>query len=225
MVFPPSASNPATSGPGPPAGTATSASTPARSPAAPAAASTSTPKPKKVPAARYMHECDSPPPDRLSAVDPDLFFWHDARVLMFDIRRSKRFQDITIDEWQDACASKLNRSVVTFSPLITACLRCNSDIQFLGFLCQAKASSYYLVKYVAKEGLKPYNSLALMSTCLKKISVFPSVADDSGTDERTVKHAMQKVVNSINGATEIGAPLAALGLIGMPSNIFSHSFK
>lgn len=114
------------------------------------------------------------------------------------------------------------------------------DVEPLGSLCQSKSAwyvrmrflqaclnficSFYLIKYLAKDGNELANILSLVKAADEQIRKHPSVADDSGTETRRSQHLLTRLLNCVNGQVEVGGQTAALALLGFPSNIMSHGF-
>lgn len=84
--------------------------------------------------------------------------------------------------------------------------------------------SFYLIKYLAKDGNELANILSLVKAADEQIRRHPSVAEDSGTELRRSQHLITRLLNCVNGQVEIGGQTAALALLGFPSNIVSHGF-
>ena len=84
--------------------------------------------------------------------------------------------------------------------------------------------SFYLIKYLAKDGNELANILSLVKAADEQIRKHPSVADDSGTEVRRSQHLLTRLINCVNGQVEVGGQTAALALLGFPSNIMSHGF-
>jgi hypothetical protein len=129
----------------------------------------------------------------------------------------------SVDKYRNECVQGPNGSTVTYSPSITAALRCNTAIEPLGNAVQEKAGMFYLIDYVTKDGGdKPQQILSLLKAAKVHTNKHPSLAANSGTEERTAQHVLTRILNSSYGAKEVGAPVAALALRNFPSNIFSH---
>ena len=84
--------------------------------------------------------------------------------------------------------------------------------------------SFYLIKYLAKDGNELANILSLVKAADEQIRKHPSVADDSGTEVRRSQHLLTRLLNCVNGQVEVGGQTAALALLGFPSNVMSHGF-
>ncbi len=52
----------------------------------------------------------------------------------------------------------------------------------------------------------------------------PSVAVDSETNQRTGMHYLNRILNKLNSAVEVSAPMAAAAILGMPAETCTESF-
>ncbi len=156
----------------------------------------------------------------------------DDRVIVLEMfRPSKDYNDENREEyekssqkyWVDYLPGE-NSDVVSFSPALTALFASNSNVEVLGNFAQAKGATYYIIKYMTKDGGKVQTILPVLLAAQRKITNYPSTAIDVGTEERTSKHLLTVLMNSLNGKVEIGAQTAALALLGFPSNISSHDY-
>lgn len=84
--------------------------------------------------------------------------------------------------------------------------------------------SFYLIKYLAKDGNELANILSLVKAADENIRKHPSVAHDSGTETRRSQHLLTRLLNCVNGQVEVGGQTAALALLAFPSNVMSHGF-
>jgi hypothetical protein len=110
-----------------------------------------------------------------------------------------------------------NGAVVNFSPTASATLRCNTAAYHLGGNEQAKATLHYLIKCITKDALTPITSLSLLSHAREKVTSYPSLANDTGTDLRTGKHLLTVMINKSTSCKEIADTQAALYLWGIPA--------
>jgi hypothetical protein len=165
----------------------------------------------------------------------------DARLIMYGFKRreSGKVQDLDLTDtdqqlyatlseeekqWLNTTLPKKNGMVVEFNPLISTLLGCNTNVSVLGSDAQAKAALSYLIKYVTKPPAELAHSLSLLYHARQAIQHHPSVADDQGSTLRTAIHFLNKIINKLNGAVEISAPMAAAALLGMPSETCTDSF-
>jgi len=115
--------------------------------------------------------------------------------------------------------------VVNYCPALTAATASNCDVQCVGSFAQAKAVCFYVTKYLVKEGAQLKNSLTAVRAAFLHNQAHPSVAPDSGTNQRTASHLLTRMVNAITGDEEYGAQTAALANLRWPSNLFTHAFE
>lgn len=164
-------------------------------------------------------------------IDP-LKVWDDDRIIVLELYRPNAANDANATEttddgaeyWVDIAETGANSDIVSYSPALSAVMCCNTCVEYLGTNCQAKSAMYYLVKYITKDASDLENVLSLIQAASSHISKYPSVAPDSGTLERSTKHILSRILNSINGHCEVGGQIAALAALRFPSNIFSHDF-
>jgi hypothetical protein len=102
-----------------------------------------------------------------------------------------------------------NSNIVMFNPALTSLTGSNTAGYFLGMLEQARGALFYLVKYLTKDKTELSASLVVLLDARKHIDKYPSVADDTGTAIRTTQHFLIRVLNSLSGMSEYGAPQAA----------------
>jgi hypothetical protein len=155
---------------------------------------------------------------RQACDDPEKLAMHENDKLKYDALSSddqKRLRSVLPSR---------NGMVVEYNPLTSALLGCNTNVSLLGSDAQAKAALSYLIKYVTKPPAELAHSLSLLYHCRKDVQQNPSVADDSGTDQRTAMHYLNRIVNKLNGAVEISAPMAAAAILGMPAETCTDIF-
>ena len=114
--------------------------------------------------------------------------------------------------------------VVPYSTAFSATSMSNTAIVPVGSTEQAKAVCFYLLKYITKDSAALENTRLLVHEAVKHVNKFPSTADDTGTTERTTKHLLNRIVNSIAGAQEISGQMAATALLKKPSCFASDGF-
>jgi hypothetical protein len=113
-----------------------------------------------------------------------------------------------------------NGAVVEFSPSLTECLGCNTAAYLLGSEEQARATAlFYLVKYMVKDSVSLGNSLPVIREAMKHVNRYESNAGDAGSDSRTSKFFMQRIVNGFTGLAEISDTQCAACLLGMRSMV------
>ncbi|KAF7977176.1 hypothetical protein HWV62_4617 [Athelia sp. TMB] len=117
---------------------------------------------------------------------------------------------------------KLEPRMNTFSRNLTYMLRCNSDVTSLLSGTALKAVVAYVTEYVTKCGLKTYHIFDAVRNTIQKNGEL--IGGDTKRQEKA-KSLMTKIVNSLTSKSEIGAPLAALYLLGNPDHYTSHEFR
>lgn len=118
-----------------------------------------------------------------------------------------------------------NGLIVEYNELISALLGCNSNVGLLGSEEQSKSSLCYLLKYVTKQNTGIIHSASLILHARRRIEQYPSVAEDTGSAQRTAMHLLNRVTNKISCAVEISANMAALALLGAPAEFVSCPFQ
>jgi hypothetical protein len=115
-----------------------------------------------------------------------------------------------------------NKDVVCHSPTLTFCVRCNTSINPTTSEDAARCSVFYLAKYCAKEGQQLAEALPLLLDAFAHIKQYPSRAEDTGQDARTLKHLLTRAVNTMG--KEISVTTVALCLLQHPHEDFSGPF-
>ena len=108
---------------------------------------------------------------------------------------------------------------------MSAAVRGSVNVESLGSWAQEKAAIIYIIKYMVKEGNEIANSLSLFKAAIRSVARNPSIAPDTGTFMRTAQHILTNILNRRAGTVEYAVQTASLGLLGLPSNIFSHEFQ
>ena len=146
---------------------------------------------------------DPPAVNNLSPVDP-----MDNRTLVCGLRRRTAAE-------QSQCET---------NPLTTVLLRCNTSIQPTIAPTQARNAVYYSSKYCSKNPYRLSSTLSALYASQLKLRQFGSIANDAGTDSRTAKCLMQKVLHKA-AQIEIADQQAAAANIGIDSFYSSHKFS
>ena len=79
-----------------------------------------------------------------------------------------------------------------------------------------------MCKYMIKEAYALAASLSVLLDARQHIEKYPSKASDSGANDRTSKHFLQRVLNS--ETAELSTTQAAAIVLGVPSAGHSHNF-
>lgn len=116
---------------------------------------------------------------------------------------------------------KLETYMNSISPAVTYCFRCNTDTTCLLSGTAIKAVITYVTDYVTKPGLKTHVIFDTILTIFER-----NVEMLHGSLERNEKarRLMVKVINAVGVKLEIGAPMAAMFLLGNPDHYSSHTF-
>ncbi|KAL1711809.1 hypothetical protein EV715DRAFT_159196, partial [Schizophyllum commune] len=107
------------------------------------------------------------------------------------------------------------------TPVLTYLTRGNTDTTSLQSGTSMKAIILYVSDYITKCSLKTYHIMS----CIK--SVFERNApmfEGTARDQASARKLMVQMVNALAPRMEIGSPLAASHLLGMPDHYKSHEF-
>ena len=118
-----------------------------------------------------------------------------------------------------------NGMVVEYNPVMTALLGCNTNVSILGSDAQAKSIMAYLLKYMTKSPAQLCHAISVIHSARKHIEKYPSLAEDTGTEQRTAMYFFTRLVNDLSSAIEISTPMACLALLSMPAEIATDSFQ
>ena len=110
----------------------------------------------------------------------------------------QKFYDKLLDAFHTA-----NQYVASYSPPLSYCTGAHNNAVLLGGDQQAKATTFYLCPYMGKLKFPLQDCLVILNNAIGKVKELPSVAPDSGTDERTAKHVLQKCINRLNMQMEL----------------------
>ena len=113
--------------------------------------------------------------------------------------------------------------VVPYSLSFSASGGCNTAVVPLGSSEQAKAVCFYLLKYITKDPTALEVSRVVIHQAILHMAKHPPRAEDVGQDTRNAKHLLQRMLNSVQGAQEISAQMAATALLGEPACFSSDS--
>jgi hypothetical protein len=109
----------------------------------------------------------------------------------------------------------------TVSPVITYLLRCNTDVTSLLSGTAIKAVIAYISDYITKPTLKTYVVFDTIVSVFEKNS---DIINGSMDRRETAHHLLTQIVNSLTAKMEIGAPMAAMYLLGNPDHYTDHKF-
>ena len=117
-----------------------------------------------------------------------------------------------------------NGLVVEFNPIIAVLLGCNTNVGVLGSDAQAKTALCYLLKYITKPPAELTHFLPLLNKARQTVENYPSQADDTGSEQRTAMHFLNRTANQLSSSVEVSSMMAAAALLGMPAETTSCSF-
>ena len=107
-----------------------------------------------------------------------------------------------VDSFQTA-----NQYVASYNPPLSFCTGSHNNAVLLGGDQQAKAATFYLCPYMGKLKFPLQDCLVILQKALDHVSVHKSVAEDSGTDNRTSKHILQRCLMKLNLQMELSGKL------------------
>ena len=110
----------------------------------------------------------------------------------------QRFYRMLIESFATA-----NQYIASYNPPISYCTGAHNNAVLLGGDQQAKAATFYLCPYLGKLKFPLQDCLVILQEAVERVKQHPSVATDSGTDERTAKHVLQRCLNRLNMQMEL----------------------
>src|SRR3977135_933819 len=117
---------------------------------------------------------------------------------------------------------KSESMINTYNPILTYLLRCNTDVTSLLSGTSIKAVIAYVTDYVTKSPLKTYNIFETICDVFNRNTVIINGDDDR---EEKARSLLVKIVNGLTTKMQIGSPMAASYLLGLPDHYTSHTFK
>jgi hypothetical protein len=88
-----------------------------------------------------------------------------------------------------------NGYVAAYNPVVTFCTGSHNNTIMLGSTEAAKSAMFYLIPYQGKVKFDFQQTLSILDSQLRQTEQYPSVADDSGTPQCTVKHLLTATLN------------------------------
>ena len=119
---------------------------------------------------------------------------------------------------------KRNGMVVKYNTLIAYILGCNTHVSILGSATQAKSILHYLLSYVTKTVNDITECLSLIFHARRNAQLYPSVAEDTGTDRRAAQLFVHKILNEITGRV-VSSSMPALCILDGEAEMFSDQFS
>ena len=117
-----------------------------------------------------------------------------------------------------------NGWIVEYNPVLTNVTGSHCAMCLLGNTTQSNASLFYIAPYIGKNKASLEQCMSVLLEAYHHVEKYPSVAEDSGTDRRTVQHIVTRVLNSLNVQMEITDTQAVAALLGIGSEITSEVF-
>jgi len=151
---------------------------------------------------------------------PKLYSIMKVLMTVEETDRLQKIYDKISDEVKDR-----NGLVVDYNPLLTALLGCNTNLLFLGSKEQSRGALFYIGPYINKNGVEIIDALPVIAKAQDDALTHRSVAEDSGTEKRTVQHTLQKTLNRMNSKMEISDTQAAGALFGLDARMTSEIFS
>ena len=126
----------------------------------------------------------------------------------------------------------LNKQIVNQNGLVTEtnsilslATGASTNAILIGNTQQATAALFYVLPYLTKNKFVLEACLTALENAQADVEKFPSIADDTGTDKRTVQHMFTRVLNELSRSVEISDTQVALDLLNTGSEITSDSYK
>ena len=128
----------------------------------------------------------------------------------------------SVDKTGHINIKKSESMINTYNPILTYLLRCNTDVTSLLSGTSIKAVIAYVTDYVTKSPLKTYNIFETICDVFDRNTVIINGDDDR---EEKARSLLVKIVNGLTTKMQIGSPMAASYLLGLPDHYTSHTFK
>ena len=96
-----------------------------------------------------------------------------------------------------------NGYIATYNPVISYCTGAHNNAVLLGGDQQAKSATFYLCPYLIKNKFPLQHCLVILDHAIDHMEAHPSVASDTGMEERTAKHILERVLNKMNLKMEL----------------------
>ena len=118
-----------------------------------------------------------------------------------------------------------NGNIATFNPTMSFCTGSHVNVTLLGSLSQARSAMLYLVPYEGKSKFPMQHVLTVLDHTLTHNEHYPSVASDTGTIKRSVKHLLMRALNRMHLQMEISDYEVAAALLNLPSILVTERFQ
>ncbi len=125
-------------------------------------------------------------------------------------------EEILIKRWE--------HWVNNYEEVSLVCLKCNTDIKFIGSGKDCKSLVFYITDYQTKSGLTTHNTLPLVASAMKNMERGNNRRIYADADSKS-QAMIYKCVNRITGEQEMSAPHVASLLLGFDERYTSHTFR
>ena len=115
-----------------------------------------------------------------------------------------------------------NGLVSEFNHILMSVANCNMAVYPMGTAASAKAQFMYTVKYVCKNPAEIMSLLSILHDAALHVDKNPSTADDTGTEDRTTRHYLQRILNKLCGKQEYSGNQVVAALLGLPAEFQMH---
>lgn len=115
-----------------------------------------------------------------------------------------------------------NGLVSEFNHVLMSVANCNMAIYPMGTAASAKAQFMYTCKYVCKNPTEILSLLSILHDAARHVDKNPSTAEDTGTEDRTTRHYVQRILNQLCGKQEYSGNQVVAALIGLPAEFQMH---
>jgi len=116
----------------------------------------------------------------------------------------------------------VNGLVSEFNHVLMSVANCNMAIYPMGTAASAKAQFMYTCKYVCKNPVEIASLLSILHDAARHVDRNPSTAEDTGTEDRTTRHYVQRILNQLCGKQEYSGNQVVAALIGLPAEFQMH---
>jgi len=117
-----------------------------------------------------------------------------------------------------------NGYVVSTNAMLSNATGSSTNAILLGNTLQSTGALFYVVPYVCKNKVSLQACLIALEAAQQHVTEYPSVAEDSGTLERTVTHMFTRVLNNLSRSIHVSDTQVALSLLNMNLEVSSDSF-
>lgn len=111
----------------------------------------------------------------------------------------------------------------TYNPVLSQCIRANTDVACILSGTQIKAILAYITDYITKSSLSTHTFFEIVRSVLDRNA--ETFNDSSPDREQAARTLLVKIVNAMSAASEIGGPAVCSYLLGIPDHYTGHQFK